>query len=366
VTGSGAASGDREEGPGGGRPATGGPGDDPRRTDDPLPEDDPHPDDDRLPEDDPAAGDDPLPEDVPAGTGRADGALVVVGTPIGNLGDLSPRAVDALAGADVVYCEDTRHSRKLLTHAGITGVPLRSLHEHNEDDRVDEVVAAVAAGRSVALVTDAGMPAVSDPGARVVAAVGAAGLPVTVVPGPSAVLAALVTSGLATDRFCFEGFLPRSGRDRSERLAAVAAEARTTVLFESPVRTAATLRDLAAACGYDRPVAVARELTKVHEEVWRGSLAAAVDWAADGVRGEVVVVLAGAPEGPAVEVADDVLIAALAALTTSGARTRGAVDRVAADHGVSRRRVYELALRAKNGDGPAGGTDHGPGGPGGP
>ncbi len=142
------------------------------------------------------------------------GTLVVVGTPIGNLGDLSPRAVAALASADVVYCEDTRHSRKLLTHAGISGVPLRSLHGHNESDRVDEVVAAVAAGRSVALVSDAGMPAVSDPGARVVAAVSAAGLTVTVVPGPSAVLAALVASGLPTDRFCFEGFLPRGGRDR--------------------------------------------------------------------------------------------------------------------------------------------------------
>jgi len=286
---------------------------------------------------------------VSSGSGGV-GALVVVGTPIGNLGDLSPRAVEALATADVVYCEDTRHSRKLLAHAGITGVPLRSLHEHNEDDRVDEVVGAVAAGRTVALVSDAGMPAVSDPGARVVAAMATAGLAVTVVPGPSAVLAALVASGLATDRFCFEGFLPRSGRDRTERLAAVATESRTTVLFESPVRTAATLRDLAAACGYDRPVAVARELTKLHEEVWRGSLAAAAEWAADGVRGEVVLVLAGAPEVPAVDVGDEVLLAALATQTASGARTRGAVDRVAADHGVPRRRVYELALQAKHGD----------------
>ena len=280
------------------------------------------------------------------------GALVVVGTPIGNLGDLSPRAVAALATADVIYCEDTRHSRKLLSHAGITGVALRSLHEHNEDDRVDQVVAAVAAGRTVAVVSDAGMPAVSDPGARVVAAVAAAGLVVTVVPGPSAVLAALVASGLATDRFCFEGFLPRSGRGRTERLASVASEPRTSVLFEAPGRVAATLADLAAVCGDDRPVAVARELTKLHEEVWRGTLADGAAWAADGVRGEVVVVLAGAPSVPDAVVDDDELARALDERLDAGARTRGAVDEVAALHGVPRRRVYELALRLKSGDGP--------------
>ncbi len=270
---------------------------------------------DELPDDE--LPDDELPDGPPpVGT---TGALVVVGTPIGNLGDLSPRAVAALAGADVLYCEDTRHSRKLLSHAGITGVPLRSLHEHNEGDRLDEVVAAVAA----------------------------AGLAVTVVPGPSAVLAALVASGLATDRFCFEGFLPRSGRDRTERLAAVAAEPRTSVLFEAPGRTGATLRDLADVCGGDRPVAVARELTKLHEEVWRGTLADAAGWAADGLRGEVVLVVAGAPPVAAVEAGDEVLLAALAERTAAGDRTRGAVDRVAAAHGVARRRVYDLALRAK-------------------
>ena len=280
----------------------------------------------------------------------ASGALVVVGTPIGNLGDLSPRAVAALASADVLYAEDTRHSRKLLSHAGITGVSLRSLHEHNEADRVDEVVAAVAAGRTVVLVSDAGMPAVSDPGARVTAAVGAAGLTVTVVPGPSAVLAALVSSGLATDRFCFEGFLPRSGRARTDRLTALAAEPRTSVLFEAPGRVAATLADLAAVCGGDRPVAVARELTKLHEEVWRGTLGDAAAWAADGLRGEVVLVLAGAPEPEEVEVPESVLAADVTAALAAGARTRGAVDEVAARHGVPRRRVYELALRLRQGD----------------
>ncbi|HEY5108033.1 MAG TPA: 16S rRNA (cytidine(1402)-2'-O)-methyltransferase [Acidimicrobiales bacterium] len=294
--------------------------------------------------------DDPVLEVLPASGGA--GALVVVGTPIGNLGDLSPRAAAALASAQVLYCEDTRHSRKLLSHAGISGVPLRSLHEHNEVDRVDEVVAAVASGRTVALVSDAGMPAVSDPGARVVAAVAAAGLAVTVVPGPSAVLAALVASGLATDRFCFEGFLPRSGRDRTERLAVVATEPRTTVLFEAPGRVAATLADLAAVCGDDRSVAVARELTKLHEEVWRGTLTDGAAWAADGVRGEVVLVLAGAPAVPDAEVGDDELAGALTERLEAGARTRGAVDEVAMAYKVPRRRVYELALRLRAGDGP--------------
>jgi 16S rRNA (cytidine1402-2'-O)-methyltransferase len=297
------------------------------------------------------------PEDAPGdgphpGLPVADavGALVVVGTPIGNLGDLSPRAVAALASADVLYAEDTRHSRKLLSHAGITGVPLRSLHEHNEADRVDEVVAAVAGGRTVALVSDAGMPAVSDPGARVAAAVAAAGLTVTVVPGPSAVLAALVSSGLATDRFCFEGFLPRSGRGRADRLATLATEPRTSVLFEAPGRVAATLADLGAVCGGDRPVAVARELTKLHEEVWRGTLEGAAAWAAGGLRGEVVLVVAGAPEMEDAEVDESVLAGELTAALAAGARTRGAVDDVAARHGVPRRLVYELALRLRSGD----------------
>jgi 16S rRNA (cytidine1402-2'-O)-methyltransferase len=286
---------------------------------------------------------------------------VLVGTPIGNLGDLSPRAAEALATADVVYCEDTRHSRKLLTHAGIAGASLRSLHEHNEEHRIDEVVGAVAGGATVVLVSDAGMPGVSDPGARLVAAVAAAGLTVSVVPGPSAVLAALVTSGLATDRFCFEGFLPRSGRERRQRLAAVAGEARTSVLFEAPGRVAATLADLAVACGVDRRVAVARELTKLHEEVWRGTLAEARAWASDPpVRGEVVVVLAGGP--PEEDSVDDAsLVEALRRRRAAGERTRGAVDAVALQFGVGRRRVYDLALSERasgapaDADGPAGG-----------
>ncbi len=282
------------------------------------------------------------------GPAAGSGSLVLVGTPIGNLGDLSPRAVLALGGADVIYCEDTRHSRKLLTHAGIAGVPLRSLHEHNEEDRLDEVVARVAAGETVAVVTDAGMPGVSDPGSRVVAAVARAGLPVTVVPGPSAVLAALVASGLATDRFVFEGFLPRSGKDRHRRMTSVAEEQRTTVVFEAPGRVAATLADLAEVCGGDRSVAVARELTKVHEEVWRGSLDDAVSWAgAAPVRGEVVLVVSGAPEPVDPEIDDATLVAAVDERLAAGERTRGAVDAVAAGFGVPRRRVYALAVATR-------------------
>jgi len=310
------------------------------------PEDD---EDDEVGEDEAVGEPDEADRVLPAG-----GALVLVGTPIGNLGDLSPRAVRALTDADVVYCEDTRHSRKLLTHSGIVGASLRSLHEHNEDDRIDEVVAAVAGGATVVLVSDAGMPGVSDPGSRLVAAVAAAGLTVSVVPGPSAVLAALVTSGLPTDRFCFEGFLPRSGRERRERLASVAAEPRTTVLFEAPGRVAATLRDLAAACGAERPVAVARELTKLHEELWRGPAGEAAAWAtATPVRGEVVVVVGGAPVVEAV-VADAALLEALGSRLAAGERTRGAVDAVAAEFGVGRRRVYDLALSGRAGGPPAG------------
>ncbi|MHB1711814.1 MAG: 16S rRNA (cytidine(1402)-2'-O)-methyltransferase [Acidimicrobiales bacterium] len=285
---------------------------------------------------------------VEEGPGPA-GILVLVGTPIGNLGDLSPRAVHTLSTADVIYCEDTRHSRKLLTHAGISGVRLRSLHRHNEDDRIDEVVASVAAGRTVAMVSDAGMPGISDPGGKVVAAVASAGLGISVIPGPSAVLSALVTSGLPTDRFCFEGFLPRSGRERRHRLASVAGESRTTVLFEAPGRLAATLGELAQACGHDRPVAVARELTKLHEQIWRGSAGDVSSWvAAEAVRGEVVIVVAGIPEADVAEVEDGPLVEALGVRLASGERTRGAVDAVAGEFGVPRRRVYDLALAPRN------------------
>jgi 16S rRNA (cytidine1402-2'-O)-methyltransferase len=276
------------------------------------------------------------------------GRLVLVATPIGNLGDLSPRAVATLADADVVCCEDTRRTRALLAASGVAaGRRLVSLHQHNEAARVPQVLDWVAAGRTVAVVTDAGTPAVSDPGARLVAGAAGRDLPVSVVPGPSSVLAALVVSGLPTERFCVEGFLPRKGPDRRRRLAALAAEERTAVVLEAPGRLAATLADLAAACG-DRPVAVARELTKLHEEVWRGRLAGAALHVADHPpRGEVVVVVGGAsPAGPP---SDAQVAAAVAERLAAGDGTRQAADAVARDLGVPRRRAYEAAITGRRG-----------------
>jgi len=283
------------------------------------------------------------------------GRLVLVATPIGNLGDLAPRAVQVLADADVVCCEDTRRTRALLTAAGVAaGGRLVSVHAHNEADRVPQVLRWVADGRTVAVVTDAGTPGVSDPGARLVAAAAAAGLAVTAVPGPSSVVAALVLSGLPTDRFCVDGFLPRKGADRARRLAELATERRTTVLLEAPGRLAGTLADLAAALG-DRPVAVARELTKVHEEVWRGSVADAADEFGrrdadgDGIRGEVVVVVGGAPAPAPPD--DDQVARAVADRLAAGDSPRSAAQAVAQELGVSRRMAYQLAIDLRAGDG---------------
>jgi 16S rRNA (cytidine1402-2'-O)-methyltransferase len=272
------------------------------------------------------------------------GRLLVVATPIGNLGDLSPRAVETLAGADVVACEDTRHTRKLLTHAGITGRPLLAVHDQNEGERVPRVLGLLAQGRRVALVSDAGMPAVSDPGRLLVAEVIAAGHDVVVIPGPSAGVAALVASGLPTARWVFEGFLPRTGAERARRVAEVAGERRTIVLYEAPHRVRRTVEDLAAACGPGRRVALARELTKRHEEVWRGSLGeAAAHLAASEPRGEFVIVLDGAPE--ALPAGDEEIEAALTARLEDGESRRRAVDAVAAELALPRRRVYDIALR---------------------
>jgi 16S rRNA (cytidine1402-2'-O)-methyltransferase len=266
---------------------------------------------------------------------------VVVATPIGNLGDLSPRAAEALRSADVIACEDTRRTRKLLTAAGIAGKRLVAVHEHNEAAQSDALVERVRGGERVALVTDAGTPAVSDPGERVVAAVVAAGLPVEVVPGPSALLAALVVSGLPTERFAFEGFLPRKGAERADRLAAVASEPRTVVLYESPHRVEATLRDLAEACGGERRAAVARELTKLHEDVWRGALGDAADHVGEP-RGEYVIVVEGAPPAPAATAED--VVAALRHRLDAGEDKKTAVAAVAAELDVPKRRVYAAAL----------------------
>ncbi|MHB8328512.1 MAG: 16S rRNA (cytidine(1402)-2'-O)-methyltransferase [Acidimicrobiales bacterium] len=264
-------------------------------------------------------------------------------TPIGNLGDLAPRAVQVLAHADLVCCEDTRRTRQLLSYAGITGRTLISVHGHNEASRVEEIVSRLGAGQTVALVSDAGTPSVSDPGARVVAAAAAAGARVTVVPGPNAAVAALVVSGLPTDRFCFEGFLPRRASVRRRRLAALAGEERTTVLHESPARLAATLAELAEACGPQRPVVVARELTKLHEEVWRGPLEdAAAEFAGRDVRGEVVLVLHGAP-APAAP-SDAVLEQAMGRRLHARQSLRDAAEAVSAELDVPRRRAYEIGL----------------------
>ena len=270
------------------------------------------------------------------------GALNVVATPIGNLGDLTGRAAEVLRTADLVLSEDTRRTGRLLAHVGSVA-PQRSLHEHNERERVADVVARVAAGATVALVTDAGTPLVSDPGLAVVRGCIAAGLAVVPVPGASAPLAALVASGLATDRFTFEGFLPRRGRARAERLAELADEPRTAVLFVAPHRAAADLADLAAACGDDRPAALCRELTKLHEEVRRGTLGTLRDGLGE-VRGEVTLVLGGAPAPVAATEPADEDVAAVAARVAGGASRRDAVAAVAAERGLPRRALYAAVL----------------------
>lgn len=271
------------------------------------------------------------------------GALVLVGTPIGNLADLSLRAVDELRRADVIACEDTRRTGRLLAHAGIDPPRLLTVNDHTEVARIRDVVARVERGERVAVVTDAGMPGISDPGERLVRAVSQAGLPVEVVPGPSAVVAALVVSGLPTGRFVFEGFLPRKGSGRGRRLDELAAERRTIVLYEAPHRVERTLADLAGVLGGDRPLVVARELTKLHEEVWRGTLDEGVAWAAaTPARGELVLVVGGAP-APA-DASDDDVRDALRARIEQGASRRDATAAVAGELGVAKRRVYDLAL----------------------
>jgi 16S rRNA (cytidine1402-2'-O)-methyltransferase len=224
------------------------------------------------------------------------GRLQVVATPIGNLADLSERAREALAGADVIAAEDTRHTASLLKAAGIAK-PLLSLHEHNESRRVPALLARLALGERVALVSDAGTPLLSDPGYELVHAAVAAGFEVSVIPGPSAITAALAVAGLPTDRFCFEGFLPARGRERRAALAALAQEPRTLVFFEAPHRIAAALADMAAELGAERAAVVARELTKAHETIYRGTLrelAARAAAEANFARGEITLVVRGA------------------------------------------------------------------------
>jgi len=272
--------------------------------------------------------------------------LVLVGTPIGNLGDLSPRAADALRTADVICCEDTRRTGRLLELCGIERRPLVVVNDHTEASAIAGVLTRLAQGERVAVVTDAGMPGISDPGERLVRAAADAGHVVEVVPGPSAAVTALVASGLPTGRYSFEGFLPRKGAGRAARVADVAVERRTVVLYEAPHRLVRTLADLAAGCGGDRRVAVGRELTKLHEETWRGTLAEAVAWF-DGhkPRGELVIVVEGAPEPDAPSAAD--VDAAVTAQLRAGDSARDAAAAVAEALGVPKRVAYDAALRQR-------------------
>lgn len=273
------------------------------------------------------------------------GRLILAGTPIGNVEDASPALRAALTSADLIAAEDTRRLQSLLSRLGLSSsAKVISYFDGNEASRVDELLRAIADGRRVVVVSDAGMPTVSDPGYRVVVAAIEAGHPISVVPGPSAVLVALALSGLPTDRFCFEGFLPRKGEQRRRRLAELAAEPRTMVFFEAPHRLAEFLADARAAFGDDRPASISRELTKTYEETRRASLAALAEWAADGVRGEITVVVAGAVQ-PELSVADAVEV--VAERIAGGEPLSAAVAAVASDTGVPRKALYAAALAAR-------------------
>ena len=278
---------------------------------------------------------------------RSAGSLVLVATPIGNLGDMTQRAIEALQNADVICCEDTRHSGKLLAHFGVTGKKLIVINEHTEYDAREEIVSLVSSGSIVALVTDAGTPGISDPGERLVVAVVEAGGNVTAVPGASALTMALVISGLPTSRFVFEGFLPRSGAERTDRLAMTTTESRTIVLYEAPHRLAKTLSDLTTACGAMRRVVLARELTKLHEQIWRGTLQDAnMLVAATEPRGEYVIIIE--PAKPPAPPTDEELVAAIKAEIAKGVSRKDSAARVSARFGVAKRHVYELALQVRD------------------
>lgn len=274
------------------------------------------------------------------------GSIVLAATPIGNSRDASARLVDLLATADVIAAEDTRRLRALADRLGVTpSGTIRSFYEHNEEARSESLLEAVDAGQTVLVVSDAGMPAVSDPGFRLVAAAAASGRHVTAAPGPSAVLTALALSGLPTDRFCFEGFLPRKPGDRRKVLSELSAERRTLVFFESPHRLADSLADLAASFGAERRAAVCRELTKTHEEVRRDTLQSLREWAADGVRGEICIVVHGAP--PPEPARPEDLVGAVGELTGRGVRLKEAAATVAAEHGLRTRELYEAVIKAR-------------------
>ncbi|AEV88680.1 hypothetical protein ACWT_7669 [Actinoplanes sp. SE50] len=270
--------------------------------------------------------------------------MVLTGAPLGNIGDASARLREVLATADVIAAEDTRRLARLAKDLGVS-VPGRivSYFEGNDERRTPELIEALAGGATVAVITDGGMPSVSDPGFRLVRAALDAGYPVTAAPGPSAVTTALALSGLPSDRFVFEGFLPRTGANRRSRLRELAAEPRTLVLFEAPHRIAGALADLAATFGADRPGAVCRELTKTYEEIRRGTLAELAAWAEAGdPRGEITLVIGGAPAGPAARPADDELRAAVAGREAAGDSRRDAIQAVADEYGLKKRDVYTV------------------------
>jgi 16S rRNA (cytidine1402-2'-O)-methyltransferase len=269
--------------------------------------------------------------------------LVLAATPLGDSRDASPRLVDALATADVIAAEDTRRLRALAAALGVSpSGRIVSFYDAVESARLGGLLASLRDGQNVLLVTDAGMPSVSDPGYRLVAACVAESLPVTCLPGPSAVTTALALSGLPCDRFCFEGFAPRKPGERRKWLSALVAEPRTAVFFESPHRIAATLADAAEVLGEDRQAAVCRELTKTYEEIRRGGLGELARWAADGVRGEITVVVAGAEPVAVLDTAE--LVEQVLVRTADGARLKEAVAEVAAAAGVSKKVLYDAAV----------------------
>ncbi|MGY2079746.1 16S rRNA (cytidine(1402)-2'-O)-methyltransferase [Modestobacter sp. SYSU DS0657] len=276
------------------------------------------------------------------------GRLVLGGAPLGQPGDVGPRLRQAMAEADVLAVEDTRRLHRLAKDLEVTlSGKVVTFHESVERARLPGLVAALTEGRTVLLITDAGMPSVSDPGYTLVRAAIEAGIEVTSVPGPSAVVTALAVSGLPCDRFTFEGFLPRKGGERRSTLAALAAEPRTMVFYESPHRLADALTDAAAVFGADRPAAVCRELTKTHEEVRRGGLGELATWAAEGVRGEITLVVAGAVAGP-VSLEPAELAAEVAAEEAAGADRKEAIRTVVARTGLPRRVVYDAVVAAKS------------------
>ncbi|MYV41254.1 16S rRNA (cytidine(1402)-2'-O)-methyltransferase [Streptomyces sp. SID1328] len=276
------------------------------------------------------------------------GTLVLAGTPIGDVADAPPRLSEELARADVIAAEDTRRLRRLTQALGVTpGGRVVSYFEGNESARTPELVEELRGGARVLLVTDAGMPSVSDPGYRLVAAAVEHDIKVTAVPGPSAVLTALALSGLPVDRFCFEGFLPRKGGERLSRLREVAGERRTLVYFEAPHRLDDTLAAMAEVFGADRRAAVCRELTKTYEEVKRGPLADLAAWAAEGVRGEITVVVEGAPESGPEELDAGELVRRVRIREDAGERRKEAIAAVAAEAGLPKRVVFDAVVASK-------------------